>query len=130
MLNLLGYGGMSSNETETEATRGSPKVLRRRDRLWHDGSLGRMWEAIENYDNIMLRRGQQEKIGNPGLKCLPPSSTDPVSEDAAVRFLPKNFYRLTWWFYLHKHDQFALHLKATSKTHSVWECKNHYELKG
>jgi len=111
VLNLLGYGGMSSDKTETEATRGSLKVLRRRDRLWRDGSLGQMWEAIENYDNIMLRRRQREKLGNAGLKRLPPSSTDPVSEGAAVRFLPKNFYRLTWRFSLHEHNQFALYLK-------------------
>lgn len=111
MLNLLGYGGMSSDETDTEATRDSPKVLRRRDRLWRDASLGRMWEAIETYDNIMLKRGQRERQGNPGLKRLPPSSTNPVSQGAAVRFLPKNFYRPTWWFSQHEYNQFALHSK-------------------
>jgi hypothetical protein len=102
---------MSSDKTETEASRDSLKVLRRLDRPWCDTSLCWLWEAIEDYNHIMMKREQRDKLGNPGLRRLQPLATNPVSTGAVMHFLPKNFYRPTWWFSQHEHVQFALHSK-------------------
>ena len=102
-MDLLGYGGMSSDETETEATRTSAKQVRRRDRPWRSASLGRMWEAVEDYDVSNKQLDKQRKLGNPGFGRLPPLASKPPSAGVAVRYLPRNFYSPTWWLSQHEH---------------------------
>jgi len=111
VLDLLGYGGMSSDETETEADRTSIKTLRRIDKPWRDLSISHMWEAIEEYDVMVRKIEKKEKLGNPGLLRLPSMTTKPGSPSAPVRFLPKNFYRTTWWLSQHEHVQCDLQSK-------------------
>jgi len=94
---------MSSDETETEATRTSAKQVRPRDRPWRNASLGRMWEAVEDYDVSNKQLDKQRKLGNPGFGHLPPLATKPPSAGVAVRYLPKNFYSPTWWLLQHEH---------------------------
>ena len=102
---------MSSDETETEASRTSVKQVRRRDKVWRDVSLARMWEAVEEY-NISVRKTElKEKLGNSGYCRLPPLATDSVSVGKAVLFLPRNFYSPTWWLSQHEHAQYNLSSK-------------------
>ena len=60
ILELLGYGGMSSDETETETSRTSVKQVHRRDKVWCDASLARMWEAVEEY-NCFCQEDRNER---------------------------------------------------------------------
>jgi hypothetical protein len=92
VLVMFGYGGMSTDETETEGDRNVVKTLRHRDKPWHDSSMGQMWEAIEEYDTTVRKMEKKEKLGNSGLPHLPPMTMKPVSTSALVCFLLKNFY--------------------------------------
>jgi hypothetical protein len=102
---MLGYGGMSTDETDTEGDRNTVKTLRRCDKPWRDLTISRMWEVIEEYDIMTRKTEKKERVGNPGLLRLPSMVTQPVSTSAPVRFLPKNFYRPTWWLSQHEHVQ-------------------------
>jgi hypothetical protein len=70
-----------------------------------------MWEAIEEYDVSMRKVEKKEKLGNPGFLCLPLITTKPASPSAPVHFLPKNFYRPTWWLSQHEYVQSNLQSK-------------------
>lgn len=111
MLAALGYSGMTSDETETEGDRNSVKTLRRCDKPWRDLSLSHMWEAIEEYDIVVRKTEKKSKLGNPGLPRLPSTATKSVSISAPIRFLPKNFYRSTWWLSQHEYVQCDLQPK-------------------
>jgi hypothetical protein len=105
IVDILGYGGMSSDETETEATRTTVKVVRRREKPWRDPSLSRILEAVDQYDRRIRREKRQTKGGNPGFDRLPCLETKPNSTTPPVCGLPKNFYRPTWWLSQHSHVQ-------------------------
>jgi len=112
VLEMVGYEGMSSDETETEATRTTAKVVRRREKPWRDPSLSRMWEAIEDYDRRKKKEeNRNTKSGNQGFGRLPCIETRPASTSAPVRGLPKNFYRTTWWLSQHSHIRDGLQSK-------------------
>jgi hypothetical protein len=99
---------MSSDETETETSRTSVKQVRRRDKVWRDASLARMWEAVEEYNVSVRKTEMKEKQGNSSYNRLPPLATNSVSVGKAVRFLPKNFYSPTWWLSQHDHVRYDL----------------------
>lgn len=103
---------MSSDETETEGGRSSVKAVRRWEKPWRDPSVSRMWEAVEEYNLMVRMKNRKQKVGNSGVIRLPSLATNDPGASAPVRFLPKNFYRPTWWLSQHEHVQDDLASKS------------------
>jgi hypothetical protein len=122
ILEMAGYGGMSSDETETEATRTTVKVVRRREKAWRDPSLSRMWQVVEEYDCRKRREEKKVTPGNPGYNRLPCMETRPASNAAPVRGLPRNFYRSTWWLSQHNHIRDDLLAKPEKPLPDYTQC--------
>jgi len=104
VVDMLSAAGMSSDETETEATRNKLKVVRRHQKNWRSPDLSRFFESVD-------QRHKPRAQGNKPYQRLPSKGDREPKDYKAVRGLPQNFYRATWYWSLHQVDRKGLNAK-------------------
>jgi hypothetical protein len=115
IVDMLGIAGMSSDETETEATRDNLKTVRRRQKDWHSSELSRFFESVDRMHKPHAR-------GNKPYRRLPSKGDREPTVTNAVCRLPINFYRTTWYWSLHKVDREELDAKEEMPLPNLTSC--------
>jgi hypothetical protein len=101
---MIGAAGMSSDETETEPTRDTLKVVRRHEKKWCSPDLSQFFESVD-------QRYKPRARGNRPYRRLPSKGDREPTDSKAVPGLPLNFYRATWYWSLHQVDRQDLDAK-------------------
>lgn len=104
VVDMVGAAGMSSDETETEASRDNLKVVRRHEKNWRSPDLSRFFESVDQKHKPRAR-------GNKPYRRLPSKGDREPTDSKAVSGLPINFYRATWYWSLHHVDRQDLDAK-------------------
>ena len=78
VVDMLGVIGMSSDETETEATRDSLKVVRRRQKDWRSSDLSRFLRSVDQLHKPHVR-------GNKPYRRLPSKGDQEPTVSCCVR---------------------------------------------
>jgi hypothetical protein len=97
----LGIDGMSSDETDQEASRGVVKTVRRVRKAWLAPEIADIWRTIETYHDV--RTTGKHKRGNKAY--LRTFMTNKDSFNRVKVHLPQNYYNRTWWIGLIPNDQ-------------------------
>lgn len=114
----LGAQGMSSDETDSDASAPNQKVVRRVALVWLAEDVSKMWSKVEAFHLKMV--GNQPHRGNSALLRL--HAPKHSREDRIVPGLPKNYYDTIWWTSLYEARQAPIHPLEEKSLPSCEQC--------
>jgi hypothetical protein len=109
MIGILGVDGMSSDETDQEASRGVIKSVRRVRKAWLSEEVVQVWHTIEAYHQE--RSKAKSKCGKKAYMCNLIPADDHRSYNRIKTGLPKNYYDPFWWQSLIDSDKLMIRMQ-------------------
>src|SRR6266852_4142680 len=106
MMEYLGCDGMSSNETDNEASSGIIKAVRRVRKGWLSEEISEVWHTAETYHRAQTQG--QSKRGNKPCRRNPVPVEGQQSYDRVTPGLPRNYYDSIWFQSLTHSDKLLL----------------------
>lgn len=112
LLESLGDKGMSSDETDSEASRSGYKVVRRVPLPWLCDEVPMLWKEVEAFH--IARQAHRPRRSNKPIPRIF-EAFHRSSTCHAVAGLPKNFYNSIWWTSLHDGQQLFMEPKGPTE---------------
>ena len=106
---ILGQGGMSSDETDGEYARHTDKKVRRVTLPWRNPALVALYQSVDSYEDAHALHLTEQ--GNHSLHRRFEARASTSSKRKPITQLPKNFYNQDWLKSLTRAQRSSLRLK-------------------